>query len=81
MEEKYIALFQNIEVWNDYKRTCFPNLAPTVASLKIPARLPYDTNERQTNTNIPPAEDQPTRNDNDPANATSDGTGQACRGQ
>ena len=27
MTEKYIALFQNIEVWNDYKRTCLPALA------------------------------------------------------
>lgn len=81
LTEKYIATFQTLEAWNDYKRTCFPNLTPTVASLKIPARLPYDTNERQTNTNIPAAEDQPTRNANDPPNATSDGTGQACRGQ
>lgn len=81
LTEKYIALFQNIEVWNDYKRTCFPNLTPTVSGLKIPARLPYDTNERQTNTSIPPAAEQPTRNANDPPNATSDGTGQACLGQ
>jgi hypothetical protein len=28
MEEKYVALFQNTEVWNDYRRTCYPNLTP-----------------------------------------------------
>ena len=28
MTEKYIALFQNPEVWNDYKRTCLPLLTP-----------------------------------------------------
>ncbi|MBK5189038.1 MAG: SusD/RagB family nutrient-binding outer membrane lipoprotein [Gemmatimonadaceae bacterium] len=30
MTEKYIALFQNIEVWNDYKRTCLPARTPFV---------------------------------------------------
>ena len=80
LTEKYIALFQNLEVWNDYKRTCFPNLTPTAAGQKIPARLPYDASERQTNTSIPGPQAQPTRNDNDPANATSI-TGEACRGQ
>jgi hypothetical protein len=81
LTEKYIALFLTIEPWNDYRRTCFPNLTPTVNGVKIPARLPYDARERQTNTSIPPAQNQPTRNQNDPANATSDGTGEVCRGQ
>lgn len=80
LTEKYIALFENIEVWNDYKRTCWPNLTPTVSGLKIPARLLYDAGERQTNSNIPPAQSQPTRNANDPANAT-DPTGARCLGQ
>jgi hypothetical protein len=79
--EKYVVNFQTIEAWNDYKRTCYPNVTPNVAGVKIPARLPYDTNERQTNTSIPQAQDQPTRNQNDPPNAVSDGLGQACRGQ
>jgi hypothetical protein len=73
--------FQTIEAWNDYKRTCYPNVTPNVAGVKIPARLPYDTNERQTNTSIPQAQNQPTRNQNDPPNAVSDGLGQACKGQ
>ena len=28
MEEKYLAMFMNIEAWSDYKRTCLPALAP-----------------------------------------------------
>ena len=80
LTEKYIALFPSVEVWNDYKRTCFPNLTPKVAGRKIPARLLYDTSERQTNTSIPQPQDQPARNANDPANAT-DPFGNACLGQ
>jgi hypothetical protein len=80
----YIADFQlGEEAWNDYKRTCTPNLAPTAPGTPIPARLYYDAGERNTDTNIP----QPNtgvngvRNKNDPPNATSDGTGQPCLGQ
>lgn len=80
LTEKYIAMFQNIEAYNDYKRTCFPNLTPTVTGLIIPARFFYDTSERQTDTNIPDPAAQPTRNANDPANATDD-FGVACKGQ
>jgi len=81
--EKYVVNFQTIEAWNDYKRTCYPNVTPNVAGLKIPARFLYDTGERQTNTSIPPAQSQPTRNQNDPVNAFSDGfgPGTACLGQ
>jgi hypothetical protein len=81
LTEKYIALFPSIEPWNDYKRTCFPNLTPTASGgRKIPARLFYDALERQTNTSIPQPQDQPARNANDPANAT-DPFGNACLGQ
>jgi hypothetical protein len=78
LTEKYIALFQTIEAWNDYKRTCFPNVTPTKAGAKIPARFFYDAAERATNPNIP--SNQPARNANDPANAT-DPFGNACLGQ
>jgi hypothetical protein len=86
LTEEYIALFQSLEVWNLYKRTCTPNLTPTnpsaaVTGGKVPARFPYDAAERNTNENIPTLSQQPKRNDNDPANATSDGTGAACLGQ
>ncbi|MEO7822311.1 MAG: SusD/RagB family nutrient-binding outer membrane lipoprotein [Gemmatimonadaceae bacterium] len=68
MLEKYIALFQSLEVWNDWKRTCIPDLTPALSAQIIPARLFYPTGERQTNTNIPEVSAQPLRNDNDPAN-------------
>lgn len=84
LSEKYIVDFQlGPEAWNDYKRTCFPNLVPTGTG-KIPGRLYYDASERQTNpTNIPNPGTAPNgfRNRNDPPNATSDGDGSACRGQ
>jgi hypothetical protein len=79
--EKYIADFQlGHEAWNDYKRTCTPNFAPTQPGKKMPGRMYYDPNERLTNTNIPPAGEgfNGARNPNDPPNAVSDGTGQAC---
>jgi len=81
LTEKYIADFQlGHEAWNDYKRTCTPNFPPTVAGKTMPGRMYYDTHERLTNTNIPPAGQgfNAARNANDPPNATSDGTGAAC---
>ena len=83
--EKYIVDFQlGEEAWNDYKRTCTPNLVPTApAGTTIPGRMYYDAPEQNTDTNIP-AVDQGVngiRNKNDPPNATSDGTGAACLGQ
>jgi starch-binding outer membrane protein, SusD/RagB family len=71
MEEKYIALFQNIEVWNDYKRSCFPTITPgganNTAASEVPGRVPYGLAERNTNPNIPAPNAQPTRNWNDPS--------------
>jgi hypothetical protein len=67
MTEKYVALFQNIEVWNDWKRTCLPALTPAQGTTGgIPSRLLYAQSERNTNTNIPLPSDQPVRNWNDP---------------
>jgi hypothetical protein len=68
MLEKYIVLFQNIETWNDYKRTCIPNLTPVNNSQGgvIPGRLLYPLQEHQTNPNIPAPGQQPARNWNDP---------------
>jgi len=70
MEEKYIALFQNIEVWNDWKRTCIPALTPALGKTAIPGRVYYGQTEEQTNDNTPPSSDQnlfTVRNPNDPA--------------
>ena len=67
MTEKYIALFQQIEPWNDYKRTCLPALDPAGNATAIPGRLLYPlSSERNANPNVPPPSDQPQRNWNDP---------------
>ena len=67
MTEKYIALFQQIEPWNDYKRTCLPALDPAGNAPAIPGRLLYPlSTERNANPNIPAPSDQPQRNWNDP---------------
>ncbi len=79
--EKYIVDFQlGEEAWNDYKRTCTPNIAPPAPGLVVPGRLYYDTGEQNTNTNIPApgVGVNNLRPPDDPINATSDGTGAAC---
>ncbi len=84
LTEKYIVNFQlGEEAWNDYKRTCTPNLVPTASGEPIPGRLYYDASEENTDTNIPAPNTgvNGLRNKNDPANAVSDGTGAACLGQ
>ena len=61
MTEKYIALFQTIEVWNDYKRTCLPALSPFDAPAfggQIPGRFYYGSGEEATNTNAPSSSEQ-----------------------
>jgi starch-binding outer membrane protein, SusD/RagB family len=69
--EKYIALFQNPEVWNDYKRTCLPRIPIRGLSgvTQIPGRFFYAVSERNTNSeNIPSVSEQQAnnRNENDP---------------
>jgi len=74
MLEKYIAQYQNIDVWNDYKRTCIPTLARYQTATEIPGRLPYGSAERTANPNLPLPTDYPAgttgasplRNWNDP---------------
>lgn len=72
MEEKYISLFLNIEVWNDYKRTCLPALAPAPpagstqpGSSPVPGRMPYGLTETNANPNMPVVSPNG-RNANDP---------------
>jgi hypothetical protein len=65
MLQKYMALFLNIESWNDYKRTCQPAIT-TWNGLAVPARLYYSLDERTANPNIPETSQQPARNANDP---------------
>lgn len=65
MNQKYIALFLNMEVLNDYKRTCLPAITQRPGGM--PARLYYGQQERQSNPNIPAPAQQPLRNANDPS--------------
>jgi hypothetical protein len=64
MTEKYIRLFQNPEVWSDYRRTCLPALTPASGTSSIPARLAYPLSERNANPSIPGG--GPLQNWNDP---------------
>ncbi|HEV7588041.1 MAG TPA: SusD/RagB family nutrient-binding outer membrane lipoprotein [Longimicrobium sp.] len=74
MIQKYFALFLNMEVWNDYKRTCEPNVAAAVkvggplAAKPIPSRVFYGQSERQSNSNLstPGSGNNGLRNRNDP---------------
>jgi len=72
LRQKYVALFLNMEAFNDYKRGCLADVdaaraGTSVEGETIPGRLYYGQTERQTNPNIPPPESQPARNRNDPA--------------
>lgn len=59
MEQKYIALFTQPEVWTDWRRTGFPVLTP-ISGNAIPRRLPVPLNERLYNgANVPPGSNQP----------------------
>jgi starch-binding outer membrane protein, SusD/RagB family len=61
MTEKYIALFQNVEVWNDYKRTCIPALTAFPSATfghEIPGRFYYGSSEEASNPNTPSATEQ-----------------------
>ena len=76
MTEKYIAMFQNIDVWSDYKRTCIPAVTPfgKPPAPEVLGRMPYGSGERTSNPHIPlpsayPAGTtgaSPVRNWNDP---------------
>ena len=74
MIQKYFALFLNMEAWNDYKRTCEPNVAAAVkvggslAAKPIPSRVFYGESERQSNPNLsaPGSGNNGLRNRNDP---------------
>jgi starch-binding outer membrane protein, SusD/RagB family len=61
MMEKSVAMFQNIESMNDYRRTCIPAITPSANSAgftHVPGRLFYPRNERNVNTNVPDAATQ-----------------------
>ncbi len=60
MTEKYIAQYQNIDVWADYKRTCIPTLVPNGTATEVLGRLPYGVAERTANGNVPLPSEYPT---------------------
>ena len=82
LDEKYIALFQHVEIYSDYRRTCTPNLRVTsfAAAPKMPARLFYPLSERQTNSNVKSPSQQPLRNPVD-ATVPTPYSGGTCLGQ
>ncbi len=51
--EKYVVLFQNIEAWATYQRTCVPRITAAAPATAVPGRLYYGFDERNTNPNIP----------------------------
>lgn len=53
MTEKYIAMFTNMIVWSDWKRTGYPHFKVTYNGQPIPRRFLYPLSERNTNPNIP----------------------------
>ncbi|TNE67973.1 MAG: SusD/RagB family nutrient-binding outer membrane lipoprotein, partial [Bacteroidetes bacterium] len=55
MTHKYVALFTQFEVYNDWRRTSIPALSPNPNGLVagIPRRLPTPSNERLYNTQAP----------------------------
>jgi starch-binding outer membrane protein, SusD/RagB family len=67
MTEKWIAQFQNIDAYSDWRRTCFPRLVPggptagTPAGA-IPGRVVYGSSERLQNPNVPAPAAQPAKN-------------------
>jgi hypothetical protein len=71
LTEKYVVLFQNIEAWATYQRTCVPDLTPAAGRAAVPGRLYYGFDERNVNPNVPapgiePNTEGPNWNDPDP---------------
>jgi starch-binding outer membrane protein, SusD/RagB family len=67
MVEKWIAQFQNVDAYSDYRRTCFPVLVPagsdpTRPAASVPGRLPYGQAERLQNPNVPAPASAPAKN-------------------
>jgi hypothetical protein len=59
MTQKYIALFNQAETFNDWRRTnnaigLGPNPTPSAQKNEIPRRFPYSLGEKSYNSNTPP---------------------------
>jgi hypothetical protein len=77
LEEKYVSLFQNSEVWYDYRRTCTPNLPLLNGAQRIPGRFIYGSDERNANSNVPTPNAAPIYNTQTPR-PTTDVSGATC---
>jgi hypothetical protein len=67
MLEKYKALFLNIQVWSDWRRTGYPMHDYVYDNRDIPRRFPYADDEYNTNPNTPALTSQLyDRHQNDP---------------
>jgi len=56
MTEKWVAMFQNMESINDYRRQCIPALKPSKNNQgfsNVPGRLFYPQTERNVNSHVP----------------------------
>ena len=67
MVEKWIAQFQNLDVYSDWRRTCFPRLSPggtdpAAPAAAIPGRYPYGSAERLHNPHVSPPSAAPAKN-------------------
>ena len=71
MNEKYKAMFLNIQTWSDWRRTGFPNFIDsdgesTSCAGGTPRRLLYPEKEKSTNPNFPTNDSIYDRVQNDP---------------
>ena len=71
MNEKYKAMFLNIQTWSDWRRTGYPNFIDsngqsTACSGGTPRRLLYPEKEKSTNPNFPSNDSIYDRLQNDP---------------
>ncbi len=64
--EKYKANFLNPQIWNDWKRTGYPNVI-SLNGKPVPRRFMYTDDEQNSNTNFPGTIGIDGRNANDPA--------------
>jgi len=55
--QKYIAMFNDPEAFNDWRRTGIPALTPNVGA-QVPTKLPYAETERLSNSNTPQPQDE-----------------------
>ena len=82
MTAKYIALFLNPEIWNDYKRTCYPQVVPPTEAVRLDGRpagaagalLPASRSGRRTRTSRT-NDETVLRNANDPQPCVYPGVG------